>query len=110
MLGLGVFADLPCCRGRWGWSALGLLLAFEWFRRNAALFHDAPILLEWLVAAAGFAAILVAMRVVLAVVFADAPSVELLLRYLVATVAAYPLVVLGVGWCLHRRAPHRRMR
>ena len=89
-----------------GLGALGLMLVVETFRRRALLFHGAPFLLEWGAAVGG--------------VRADAarpctsrsswsssrrrgsvPS----LRYLLATAIAYPLVVLGLAWCLRVRAP-----
>ncbi len=104
VLTLGIFADLMLSRPP-GLGALGLLLAFEWFRLNAARFHGAPFVLEWLSATAGFAAILVGMRLALLLVFADAPSTEGLIRYLLATALAYPFIVVGLNWGLQLQAP-----
>ena len=48
---------------------------------------------------------LAGMRLALALVFVAPPGVGLLARYLLATAIAYPLVVLGLAWCLRLRAP-----
>ncbi|HRO11337.1 rod shape-determining protein MreD [Amaricoccus sp.] len=103
VLGLGIFADLMMSRPL-GLGALGLLLASEWFRRRAARFQSGPFLLEWLAMALAFAAVLAAMRLALALVFAEAPGLSMLVRYAVTTALAYPLVVLGLAWCLKLRA------
>jgi rod shape-determining protein MreD len=102
---LGLAADLLLARPV-GLGALGLLLASEVFRRRATFFHGTPFLLEWLAAALGFAVILAAMQVTLVVLLAPAPGVPALGRHLVATALAYPVVVLGLTWCLRVRAPH----
>jgi rod shape-determining protein MreD len=107
VLALGVFGDLMLARPV-GLGALGLVLAYEWFRLNAARLHAAGFAIEWLAAAAGFAAVLAGMRIALELVFADAPGLGVLLRYFVATAIAYPLVVLGLTWCLDLRAPRAR--
>ncbi len=102
MLGLGLFADLMTSRPL-GLGALGLLLAAEWFRRRAARFQSGPFPLEWLAVALAFAAVLAAMQIALALVFADRPAFAALARYALATVLAYPLIVLGLAWCLGLR-------
>ena len=48
---------------------------------------------------------LAAMHLALALVFAHPPGLSASLRYLFATTIAYPLVVLGLAWCLRLRAP-----
>ena len=48
---------------------------------------------------------LAAMHLALALVFAHPPGAVRLARYLFATTLAYPLVVLGLAWCLRLRAP-----
>ncbi|MFO1207826.1 MAG: rod shape-determining protein MreD [Amaricoccus sp.] len=101
---LGLFGDLMLARPV-GLGALGLVMISEWFRRRGYLFHSAPFPFEWLVAGLGFAAMLAGIRLVLAVTFAGGPGAGVLLSYLVATVLAYPLVVLGIVWCLGLRAP-----
>lgn len=102
--GLGLFADVMLSRPI-GLGALGLLLASEWFRLHARRFHGSPFPLEWLAAATGFAAVLGGMTLALALVLAPRPGLATLLPYLAATAIAYPLVVLGLTWCLRVRAP-----
>ena len=43
------------------------------------------------------------MQLALALVFADGPGLAALARYAVTTALAYPLVVLGLVWCLNLR-------
>ena len=62
---LGLFADVMLSRPL-GLGALALMLLAEVFRRRAVLFYGAPFLVEWLAAAAGFAAMLAAMHLALA--------------------------------------------
>ena len=45
------------------------------------------------------------MQLVLELVFAHPPGVAASLKYLLVTALAYPLVVLGLTWCLRLRAP-----
>jgi rod shape-determining protein MreD len=107
VLAVGLLGDVLLARPP-GLGALGLLVLAEAFRIRAHLFWSAPFPLEWLAAAGGFAAMLAAEHLALEVVFADAPGLALSLRYLAATAAAYPLVVLGLVWCVGLRAPSLR--
>ena len=108
ILALGLFADLMMSRPV-GLGALGLVLASEWFRARAARFLSGPFLLEWLAVALAFAAVLGGMQLALTLVFAEGPGFAALLRYAVTTALAYPLVVLGLTWCLNLRgAPAAR--
>ena len=50
-----------------------------------------------------FSAVLAAMQVALTLVFADGPGFAALVRYAVATLLAYPLIVFGLTWCLDLR-------
>ncbi|HVL20663.1 MAG TPA: rod shape-determining protein MreD [Amaricoccus sp.] len=104
VVALGLLADVLLSRPI-GLGALALMLVVEAFRRRAILFHGAPFVLEWAAAVAGFALMLAGMRLALALVFVEPPGVGLLARYLLATAIAYPLVVLGLAWCLRLRAP-----
>lgn len=101
---LGLFADLMLSRPL-GLGALGLLLAAEVVRARARQLNELPFPAEWAVAGLAFAAVLALMRLALALTLADAPGLAGLGRYLLATLVAYPLVVLGVAWCLGIRAP-----
>ena len=47
------------------------------------------------------------MQLALALVFADGPGLAALARYAVTTALAYPLVVLGLVWCLNLRGTAR---
>jgi rod shape-determining protein MreD len=101
---LGLLGDVMLSRPI-GLGALGLVLVSEWFRRRGRLFHSSPFPLEWLAATLGFAVLLAGVRVALALVFAPGPTAGMLASYLAATALAYPLVVLGLAWCLKLRAP-----
>lgn len=101
---LGVFADLLLSRPI-GLGALALVLASEIFRARSTLFHNLPFSLEWLATTVGFAAMLAGMNMALELVFATPPAASALARYLLATGLAYPIVVLGLTWCLRIRAP-----
>ena len=107
VLAVGLLGDVLLARPI-GLGAIGLLLVSEAFRHRAHLLWSAPFPLEWLAAAAGFAAMLAAEHLALAVVLADPPGLPLSLRYLAATAVAYPLVVLGLVWCGGVRAPRLR--
>lgn len=100
---LGLLGDLLLMRPV-GLGALGLMLAVEVFRGRALALQAAPFVVEWLAAALGFAAMLFGMRLVLGVTFAGGPGLERLGFAVLATAAAYPLVVLGLVWCLGLRA------
>lgn len=104
VVGLGLFADALLSRPL-GLGALGLLLVVETFRRRAILFHGAPFVIEWVAAVAAFALMLLATNLVLGAVMMAPPGLGPSLRYLTATAVAYPLVVLGMTWCLGLRAP-----
>lgn len=104
IVGLGLFADLVLSRPV-GLGALGLLLVVETFRRRAILFHGAPFPIEWIAATGAFAAMLAAMHLALTLVFATPPGFAPMAQHLLATAAAYPLLVLGLVWCLRVRAP-----
>jgi rod shape-determining protein MreD len=104
IVALGLFADLMMSRPL-GLGALGLVLASEWFRRRAARFQAGPFPLEWLAMTLAFVAVLGGMEIALALVFADGPGAAALVRYAVTTAMAYPLIVLGLTWCLHLGAP-----
>lgn len=104
VLGLGLFGDLMLSRPV-GLGALGLLLATEALRANAGLLQGASFALEWLAAAAGFAAILAGMRLVMEFAFLDGPGLDIGLRYLASTMLAYPLVAAVLHWGVGLRAP-----
>ncbi len=101
---LGLFADAMLSRPM-GLGALGLLLAAEAVSQLAPRLRGAHFVLEWLVAGVLFALVLAGTQLAMRVVFADAPPVGDLLRYVAATVIAYPVVALAVALALR---PARR--
>jgi rod shape-determining protein MreD len=104
VVALGLFADVMLSRPL-GLGALALMLVVEGFRRRALLFHGAPFVIEWVAAVVGFAALLLGMHVALELVLVAPPGLVPSARYLLVTGIAYPLVVLGLTWCLRVRAP-----
>jgi rod shape-determining protein MreD len=96
---VGLLGDVMLSRPL-GLGALGLLLAAEVFRARAATLANTRFATEWLAATLGFAAILAAMQVALTLTLAPAPGLRPALLYLGVTAGAYPLVVLGLTWCL----------
>ena len=104
VVGLGLVADLMLSRPL-GLGALGLLVVSERLRAHTGLLHGHGFVVEWLAVALGFAVLLAIMQAGLLFVFADAPSVPVLLWYLATTVLAYPLVVAGLAGLIGLRMP-----
>jgi rod shape-determining protein MreD len=104
---LGLFADAMLSRPM-GLGALGLLLAAEAMRGLLPRLRGLPFPAEWLVASVLFALVLAGMHAALRLVFAEAPPALDLLRYLVATVLAYPLVAAAVAIGLRGRLARER--
>lgn len=100
---LGLFGDLMLSRPV-GLGALGLLFAAETIRGGANRIRGLPFPAEWLAAALLFAAVLAFMHLALRLVFAEGPPAVDLLRLLVATVLAYPVVAVAVAVGLPSRA------
>lgn len=96
---LGLMADVLLMHPI-GLGALGLTLATEAFRRRASALQAAPFLVEWLAAVVGYAAMLLAMWLALGATFAAGPGLARLGSSVLATGIAYPVVVLGLAWCL----------
>ncbi len=88
---LGLFADAMLSRPM-GLGALGLLFAAEAMRGLKPRLRGLPFPAEWLVAAVLFALVLAGMHLAMRLVFAEAPPPVDLMRYMVATVLAYPVV------------------
>jgi len=93
---LGLFADTMLSRPI-GLGALGLLLAAEAVRGLMPRLRGLPFPAEWLVAVVLCALVLAGMHLALRLVFADAPPAMDLVRYLVATALAYPIVAAAVA-------------
>lgn len=99
VLALGLFADLMLSRPP-GLGALGLLAVTEAVRAPRGAGRDWSLLREWLIAAAAFAAMMLAILLVLKVTLAEGPSLAGLRRHVLATALAYLLVAALVGWLL----------
>ena len=106
LVGLGLAADILLSRPI-GLGALGLLLAAEVAGRNRILLRGLPFPAGWAAAAIGYALILAGIYAALRLTFAEAPAPYDLLRYLVATALAYPLVALAVAWGVRLRTAER---
>ena len=102
ILALGLFADVMTARPL-GLGAVGLLLASEWFRVRSPRFQAGRVLVEWLAVTLAFALVLLAMQAALVLVLAPGPGLATLLRYALTTALAYPLIVIGLTWCLDLR-------
>lgn len=104
VVALGLFADLMLSRPL-GLGALVLLFAVELFRQRGRLFWGAPFPLEWVAVVLAFAFMLGLEHLVLMVAFMPSPGLSTSLHHLAATAVSYPIVVLGITWCLGVRAP-----
>ena len=106
VLALGLFADVMLSRPI-GLGALGLMLVAEAFRRRAIAVPRRPLRARMARRRSpAFALMLAGMRSRSRWCFVDAARAsDCCSRYLLATALAYPLVVLGLAWCLRLRAP-----
>lgn len=77
-----------------GLMAALVVLACEWLKGQARVMRDLPFPAEWLAAAVAMTAVIIGYRIVLAIFFTPLPPITLSLIQLVASVLAYPLVVL----------------
>lgn len=103
VLAIGLAADVFLSRPI-GLGALALLLAAEGLRRNATWLRNGPFLFEWCAVALAFAAMIVGMRLALALVLLDPPPVGAFARHVIATVLAYPFVVAALNLLVGIRA------
>ena len=72
---------------------------------RVAAHHRIDVLLGRVDLDRAFAAVLGAMQLALTLVLAAGPGFAALARYTVTTAMAYPLIVLGLTWCLNLGAP-----
>lgn len=89
-------ADLLFMRPLGLWTAL-VILGAEFLRGRSFTLRDTPFLLEWLLVAAVIVAIFLANALILALFAVTQPGFGLTLIRLVATILAYPLVVILAG-------------
>ncbi len=101
---LGLLADLMLARPV-GLGALSFVFAIEALRRAAPLVRGGPFALEWLAVGLGFALQLAIIIVGMRLSFLESPNVEVMLRYGIATMIAYPVVCLALAWGPGLRAP-----
>ncbi|WP_375689360.1 rod shape-determining protein MreD [Pseudooceanicola sp. LIPI14-2-Ac024] len=90
-----------------GLMAALVVLACEWLKGQARTMRDLPFLAEWAAAAGAMTAVIIGYRVILAIFLAPLPPLTLSLIQLVASILAYPLVVLFciAFFGLKKRAP-----
>lgn len=90
--------------GLWALIVLG---GTEFLRDREASLRDLPFALEWLTISALLLAMVLANRLVLALMMVPQPALGLALLHLLATIAAYPLVVIAsyTAFGLRRAAP-----
>lgn len=91
-----LLADLLFMRPIGLWAAL-VVLATEFLRVRSNALRDTTFLLEWLLAAAVITAVFVANALILTILGVTQPGLGLTLIGLIATVLAYPLVVILAG-------------
>lgn len=98
--------DLMFMRPPGLWSLM-VLLGTEFLRRREQALRDLPFMLEWLVIGGVLAAMFLGNRAVLALVMVPQPGLGQDLLRLLATLAAYPVVVAAsrLAFGLRRAAP-----
>jgi rod shape-determining protein MreD len=104
--GVFLLTDLLFQRPPGLWAAL-VLLGAEALRSRAPALRDLTFPVEWLNVATTLVAMTLAYRIVLAVLMVDQAPLGLSLMQMVATLVAYPVVVLLSRWLLgvRKRAP-----
>lgn len=89
-------ADLLFMRPPGLWTAL-VVLGTEFLRARSFTLRDTPFLLEWLLVAGVITAVFIANALILGLLAVTQPGFGLTLIGLVATILAYPLVVILAG-------------
>lgn len=87
-----LMADLLFLRPPGLWAGLVVILT-EVIRRQHREFRNMPLFAEWGTIAVGLVLITLANRLILVIVMAPKPPLGLSLMEMVATIAAYPLIV-----------------
>lgn len=88
-----LITDLLFLRPPGLWTAL-VVLGVEFLRARAATSRDLPFLVEWAMVSAVLVAMHVANRVILSVLLVQQSGFGLVVLQLMATILAYPLIVL----------------
>ena len=78
------------------WSAF-LLLMTEYFRMNATQIRILPFLNEWAIISLIYAIVQAAYLLILTILFEPSATIQAAILYLLATVIAYPIVVMLVN-------------
>ena len=101
-----LLADLLLQRPPGLWAAL-VLVGTETLKARAPGLRDLTFPAEWLTMAATLVSVTLAFRVILTLMLVPQAPLGLSLFQLLATLAAYPLVVLASRWLfgIHKRAP-----
>lgn len=96
LAGVFLLADLLLMRPPGLWTAL-VILGSEYLRARSFSLRDTPFLLEWLLISGVIFAIFVVNFLILALFAVAQPGPGLTLVRLIATILAYPLVVILAG-------------
>lgn len=102
--GVYLIEDLVSLRPPGLWALL-VLIGSEFLRRRQSVVREINLLLEWAMVAGVLVAMMLANRLVLAIVMVPAPPLDLSLLKLLFTVVAYPFVVLVLHFVLRVRKP-----
>jgi len=88
------------------WTAL-VLIASEMMRARSVLLRVTPFWLEWIWAAAAIICVLLIYHIVLSLVILPVPTLSLISVHAMATILAYPVIVMLSHYVLaiRRRAP-----
>lgn len=97
--GVVLIADLVLQRPPGLWAAI-VVLAIEVVRARNALWRDLPFMLEWAIVSALIAACILLYWLILAVTMVGQAAIGLYLIQIIATVIAYPVVVVVSAFVL----------
>lgn len=106
IVGLFLLTDLLFQRPPGLWALLVLLLT-EFLRTRASAIRNMPLMLEWGTVAVGIVSIIVANRIILAIVMSPQAPLGLTLIQMLTTIAIYPVVLAVVHFAfgISRPAP-----
>ncbi len=88
-----LMADILFMRPLGLWTAL-VVLGLEFLRARSVAMRDWSFIVEWLMVAGTITAIFIANTLILTIFLVDDTSLGLVLIHLIATILAYPLVVI----------------
>lgn len=102
--GVYLMADFLLMRPPGLWALL-VLLGTEFLRSRSTLTRELTFIMEWMMVAGVIAAMVIGMRLVLAVAMVPQAPLDMTLAQLTLTILAYPLVVLISSYVLNVHKP-----